>query len=147
METAIKHLDPLFSQEEASVACTFLIGTVRGDVHDIGKHIVIMMLKGNGWKATDLGVDVPPEGFCEAVKEGSFDILGMSALLTTTMKSLDMTIKALEEAGLRDNVKVIIGGAPVTQDYADKIGADAFGEDAWDAITKAERLLARNIHE
>ncbi|MBW2323301.1 MAG: cobalamin-dependent protein, partial [Deltaproteobacteria bacterium] len=83
----------------------------------------------------------------EAVKEGSFDILGMSALLTTTMKSLDMTIKALEEAGLRDNVKVIIGGAPVTQDYADKIGADAFGEDAWDAITKAERLLARNIHE
>ncbi|MBW2090901.1 MAG: corrinoid protein [Deltaproteobacteria bacterium] len=141
METAIKHLDPLFGQGGSSSAGTFLIGTVKGDVHDIGKNIVAMMLKGNGWKITDLGVDVSPEDFCRAVGEGSFDILGLSALLTTTMENLDLTIKALSDAGLRDKIKIMIGGAPVTQDYADRIGADAFGQDAWDAITKAENLL------
>ncbi len=141
METAIKHLDPLFAREELSMAGSFLIGTVQGDLHDIGKNIVAMMLKGNGWKVTDLGVDIPPEVFCKAVGEGDFDVLGLSALLTTTMANLDLTVKALAEAGLRDKVKVIIGGAPVTQEYADKIGADGFGEDAWDAVAKAERLL------
>ncbi|MBW2062958.1 MAG: corrinoid protein [Deltaproteobacteria bacterium] len=142
METAIRHLEPFFAKESASNTGAFLIGTVQGDVHDIGKNIVAMMLKGNGWKVRDLGVDVSPEDFCKAVKEGAFDVLGMSALLTTTMASLDLTIEALNQAGLRHKIKIMIGGAPVTQDYADKIGANAFGLDAWDAITKAEKLLA-----
>jgi len=141
MQEAVDHLNPLFSKGRASDAGKFLIGTVKGDAHDIGKNLVIMMLKNNGWDVTDLGVDISPEQFCSAVKEGDFDVCGISALLTMTMPSAAETIKVLEEAGLRDKVKVMIGGAPVTQEYADQIGADAYGSDAWEAVTKAERLL------
>ena len=119
------------------------IGTVAGDAHDIGKNIVIMMLEGSGWDVTDLGIDVSPEEFCRAVRENDFQVLGLSALLSSTMPSQEQTIKALRDAGLRDKVKVIIGGAPVTQSFADDIGADAYGKDAAEAVEKC-RLLLKN---
>jgi 5-methyltetrahydrofolate--homocysteine methyltransferase len=143
MQAAVNHLNPFIDKKSSQKVGKYVIGTVTGDVHDIGKNIVIMMLKSNGWEVTDLGVDIAPKQFCEAVKERDFDILGLSALLTTTMPVLDQTIKALEDAGLRDRIKIMIGGAPVTQKYADKIGADAYGSDAWEAVTKAEALLSR----
>lgn len=141
MEAAIEQLEPSFGKEESFNAGRFLIGTVEGDVHDIGKRTVTMMLRGNGWKVTDLGVDISPEQFCKAVKDGDYNILGMSALLTTTMPNAASTIRSLEDAGLRNKVNIIIGGAPVTQEFADRIGADAYGRDAWDAVIKAEKLL------
>jgi 5-methyltetrahydrofolate--homocysteine methyltransferase len=143
MQAAVNHLNPFFDKGSSQKAGKYVIGTVTGDVHDVGKNIVIMMLRSNGWEVTDLGVDIAPEQFCAAVKEGDFDILGLSALLTTTMSVMDRTIKALEDAGVRDRIKIMIGGAPVTQKYADKIGADAYGSDAWEAVTKAEALLSR----
>jgi len=143
MQAAVNHLNPFIDKKSSQKVGKYVIGTVTGDVHDIGKNIVIMMLRSNGWEVTDLGVDIAPEQFCEAVKAGDFDILGLSALLTTTMHVLDETIKALEDAKLRDRIKIMIGGAPVTQKYADKIGADAYGRDAWEAVTKAEALLPR----
>ena len=143
MQAAVNHLNPFIDKKSSQKVGKYVIGTVTGDVHDIGKNIVIMMLRSNGWEVTDLGVDIAPEQFCEAVKAGDFDILGLSALLTTTMHVLDETIKALEDAKLRDRIKIMIGGAPVTQKYADKIGADAYGRDAWEAVTKAEALLSR----
>ena len=142
MEAAIEQLEPLFGNGESFDTGRFLIGTVKGDVHDIGKKIVTMMLKGNRWKVTDLGVDISPEQFCKAVRDGNYNILGMSALLTTTMPNAASTIRSLEDAGLRNKIKVIVGGAPVTQEFADKIGADAYGKDAWDAVIKAEKLLS-----
>ena len=117
------------------------IGTVQGDVHDIGKNIVIMLLETNGWEVTDLGVDVPPEDFCTAVKENDFQVLGLSALLTVTMPAQEQTIQALKATGLRDKVKVAIGGAPVTQGFADQIGADCFAADAADAVRKFNLLV------
>jgi 5-methyltetrahydrofolate--homocysteine methyltransferase len=143
MQAAVNHLNPFIDKKSSQKVGKYVIGTVTGDVHDIGKNIVIMMLRSNGWEVTDLGVDIAPKQFCEAVKAGDFDILGLSALLTTTMHVLDETIKALEDARLRDRIKIMIGGAPVTQKYADKIGADAYGRDAWEAVTKAEDLLSR----
>ena len=142
MEAAIEQLEPLFGKGESFDTGRFLIGTVKGDVHDIGKKIVTMMLKGNRWKVTDLGVDISPEQFCKAVREGNYNILGMSALLTTTMPNAASTIRSLEDAGLRNKIKVIVGGAPVTQEFADEIGVDAYGKDAWDAVIKAEKLLS-----
>lgn len=141
VQAAVDYLSPKFSKGKASGSGKFLIGTVKGDVHDIGKNIVKMMLKSNGWEVTDLGVDISPEQFCTAIREGDFDICGMSALLTMTMPQAAEAIKALKNAGLRDKVKIMIGGAPVTQEYAKQIGADAYGRDAWDALTKAEGLL------
>jgi len=141
MEQTIEQLEPHFNKEDAISRGKFLIGTVKGDLHDIGKNIVTMMMKGNGWEVVDLGVDVPPETFCEAVKDGSYDVLGLSALLTTTMMNVISTIEALQEAGLRDKIKIIIGGAPVNQEFTDKVGADAWGEDGWDAVVKSEQLL------
>ena len=140
MESAVKELEPFFGQGRSSHAGKYLIGTVKGDIHNIGKNIVIMMLKGNGWAVTDLGVDIPPEEFCAAIKDGDYDIVGLSALLTTTIPSAFLTIKAFQDAGLRGKVKVMIGGAPVTQELADQMGADAYGKDAWDAVIKADGL-------
>jgi len=117
------------------------IGTVQGDVHDIGKNIVIMMLETNGWDVTDLGVDVAPEAFCTAVKENDFQILGLSALLTSTMPNQERTIAALKASGLRDKVKVAIGGATVSQRYAEQIGADCYATDASDAVKKFKALV------
>ena len=116
------------------------LGTVKGDLHDIGKNLVSIMIEGAGFEIMDLGVDVSPEQFLQAVKDGA-DAIGLSALLTTTMPSMQATIDGLKEAGLRDKVKVIIGGAPVTQKYADEIGADGYGRDAAAAANLVKGLL------
>jgi 5-methyltetrahydrofolate--homocysteine methyltransferase len=141
MEAALEYLRPALISGEAHYAGKYLIGTVKDDVHDIGKNIVIMMLEGNGWQVTDLGVDVSPEKFCIAVKEGEYDILGMSALLSITMPNLEKTIQALKSAGLRQRINIMVGGAPVTSKYAERIGADAYGKDAFEAVTEAVRLM------
>ena len=120
---------------------TVVVGTVSGDLHDIGKNLVAMMLEGSGFEVVDLGTDVTPQKFVDAVKEHHPNVIGMSALLTTTMPSMGATIEALKEAGLRDQVKVMIGGAPITQDFADKIGADGFAPDASSASRKAKTLV------
>ena len=143
MGSAFNLLNEAFGRQETSYAGKFLIGTVKGDIHDIGKNIVIMMLKCNGWNVTDLGVDVSPDQFCAAVKDGDYNVLGISSLLTMTLPSAASTIKALKNAELRDKIKIMIGGAPVTQEYADQIGADAYGKDAWEAVIKAEALIRK----
>jgi 5-methyltetrahydrofolate--homocysteine methyltransferase len=120
----------------------FVIGTIKGDLHDIGKNLVKMMLEGAGFEVIDLGVDISPDKFVEAVKEHQPDVLGMSALLTTTMVNMPDVIKALESAGLRDKVKVMIGGAPLTQNYAEQIGADAYSPDAASAVEDAKNFIA-----
>jgi len=122
---------------------TVVIGTVQGDIHDIGKSIVAAMLKATGFEVQDLGVDVPSEKFIEAVQKHQPHILGMSALLTTSMLEQKKVIDALREAGLRDRVKVILGGAPVSKAWAEEVGADAYGEDAFEAVTKVKQLAAK----
>jgi len=142
MHAALDILRPLLAASgEVEPIGKVVIGTVRGDLHDIGKNLVTMMLEGSGFEVKDLGIDVSPEKFVNAVKEGGYDVLAMSALLTTTMPSMKATIDALKEAGLRDKVKVIIGGAPITQEYANQIGADGYGEDANQAVRVARQLL------
>lgn len=141
MQAGLKILKPSLAKADVKAAGKVVIGTVKGDLHDIGKNLVAMMLEGSGFEIMDLGVDVTPESFVNAVRNGA-QIVGMSALLTTTMSSMEGTIQALKEAGLRDKVKVLIGGAPVTQDYANKIGADAFAPDASSATRAARQLLA-----
>jgi len=141
MQAGLKYLKPYLVKADVKAAGKVAIGTVKGDLHDIGKNLVAMMLEGSGFEIMDLGVDVTPEAFVNAVKNGA-QIIGMSALLTTTMSSMEGTIQALKAAGLRDKVKVMIGGAPVTQDYANKIGADAFAPDASSATRAAHQLLA-----
>ena len=143
MKASIELLRPELAGQGGSYAGKFLIGTVQGDLHDIGKNIVILMLEGNGWEVTDLGTDITPERFRDEVSKGNYDILGLSALLTFTMPKMPETIQALQQAGLRDNVKVIIGGAPVTQAFADKIGADAYASDAVEAVARAKSLLRK----
>jgi 5-methyltetrahydrofolate--homocysteine methyltransferase len=144
MQAAVDQIEPFLLKEGKDyLVGKFLIGTVKGDIHDIGKKIVIMMLKANGWEVTDLGVDVPPEMFCKAIKDGQYDILGISTLLTVTMPAARETVDAIKKAGLRDKLKIMIGGAPVTEEFAEKIGADGYGKDAFEAITKAQTLLGR----
>ena len=138
---ALELLEPIFSEGGASYTGKFLIGTVQGDVHNLGKNIVIMMLKGNGWEVTDLGVDVSPEEFCSAVDQGDFHVLGLSSLLTMTMPNTVKTIEALKAAGLRDKVKIMAGGAPTTQEWADSIGADAYAKDGPTAAKIAAALV------
>jgi 5-methyltetrahydrofolate--homocysteine methyltransferase len=123
-----------------------IIGTVSGDLHDIGRKIVASMLQGNGFEVIDLGIDVDPEKFVEAVRDSDAQILGLSALLTSTMPMMEETIKALEKAGLRQKVKVMVGGASVTQAYADRIGADGYGADAVAAVEKARALISTQSH-
>lgn len=141
MQTGLGVLKPLLVEGELKSAGRVVMGTVKGDLHDIGKNLVSMMLEGAGFEVIDLGVDVPPERFVEAVREQKPDIMGMSALLTTTMPAMKSTIEPLVNAGLREGVKVIVGGAPVTQRYADEIGADAYAHDAASAVRKAKELL------
>jgi len=121
---------------------TVLVGTVSGDLHDIGKNLVMMMLEGTGFRVVDLGVDVSPDKFVAAVREHSPQLVGMSALLTTTMMAMKATIEALKKAGVRDQVKIMIGGAPVTQRFADEIGADVYAADASSAARKAKEAVA-----
>jgi 5-methyltetrahydrofolate--homocysteine methyltransferase len=141
MQECTKLLKPYFEEGDVTTKGKVLIGTVKGDLHDIGKNLVSMMLEGAGFTITDLGVDISPEKFVEKTKEVEPDIVGMSALLSTTMPAMPETIEALEKAGLRDKVKVIIGGAPVTEKYAQKITADAYASDAGSAVTKVKNLL------
>ena len=142
MHGAMDILKPLLSEADSKGAGKVVIGTVEGDLHDIGKNLVAMMMQGSGFKVIDLGVNLKPQAFVDAVKEHKPDIIGMSALLTTTMPKMEETIIALKEAGLRDQVKIMAGGAPVTQDFVDKIGADAYGANAASASDKAKELLA-----
>ncbi len=141
MKASIALLRPELSSKGAAYAGKYAIGTVEGDLHDIGKNIVILMLEGNGWEVTDLGIDITPDRFCEEIKKGNYDILGLSALLTFTMPKMPETINILKEAGLRDKIKVMVGGAPLNQAFADQIGADAFARDAVEAVAKAKSLL------
>jgi methylmalonyl-CoA mutase cobalamin-binding domain/chain len=141
MHAAMDILKPLLSEGDAAGSGTYLIGTVEGDLHDIGKNLVSMMLQGAGFKVIDLGTNINVRQFWDAVKEHQPAILGMSALLTTTMPKMEETIKALNEAGIRSQVKIMAGGASVTQDFVDKIGADAYGANAASAVEKAKGLV------
>jgi len=136
-------LEPILGNEEAPYMGNYLIGTVKGDIHDLGKNIVVMMLKGNGWNVTDLGVDVPPEKFCSAVESGDFQVLGLSSLLTMTLPTVGKTIDALKAAGLRDKIKVMVGGAPTTPEWAEKIGADGYAKDGPGAAKVAAGLIGK----
>jgi corrinoid protein of di/trimethylamine methyltransferase len=137
MNVGIEVLKPHMSEADASNKGTVVLGTVKGDLHDIGKNLVKIMLEGKGMNVIDLGIDVAPEKFVEAAKENSATIVACSALLTTTMTEMEKVVKALEEAGLRDKVSVLIGGAPVTQSFCDSIGADKYAPDAASAADEA----------
>ena len=142
MQTGMALLKPHLKNAEVVSAGKVAVGTVKGDLHDIGKNLVAMMLEGAGFEIIDLGTDVPPEKFVEAVRDQGAQILALSALLTTTMPSMKNTIDALNAAGLRGQVKVMVGGAPVTQNYADQIGADGFSSDASRAVATAKELVS-----
>src|SRR6187455_1747587 len=141
MSGALEILRPLLAETGAETVGTFVMGTVKGDVHDIGKNLVNIMLEGAGFHVIDLGVQVPPEKFVEAINEHKPDIVGFSAFLTTTMPMFKANINALQKAGIRDKVAVMVGGAPVTQEYADAVGADGYSADASSAVKKAKELL------
>jgi methanogenic corrinoid protein MtbC1 len=134
-------LKPLLAKSEGGGRGTVIIGTVQGDLHNIGKNLVAMMLEGAGFTVVDLGIDVKPQAFLDAVKQHKPKLLGMSALLTTTMPRMDETIRALEEAGVRSQVKVIVGGAPVTESFVVKIRADAYAANAGSAVDVAKVLV------
>jgi 5-methyltetrahydrofolate--homocysteine methyltransferase len=142
MHAGMNILRPLLAESDVPSAGRYVIGTVKGDLHDIGKNLVKMMMEGAGFETIDLGTDAEPADFVKAVQEHKPDVLGMSALLTTTMVNMRSTIEALEEAGVRGAVKVMIGGAPVTQAFADEIGADAYAPDAASAVDVARELVA-----
>jgi 5-methyltetrahydrofolate--homocysteine methyltransferase len=141
MQSGLSLLKPYLVSGDVKSAGKIIIGTVKGDLHDIGKNLVGLMLEGAGFEVTDLGMDVPPEKFVEAVNAGSANIVALSALLTTTMPNMKVTIEAFQNAGLRDKVKIMIGGAPVTHDYANQIGADGYSPDASQAVVLAQSLL------
>jgi len=141
MQTAVGLLKPLLAQANIQPAGKIVMGTVQGDLHDIGKNLVGMMMEGSGFEVIDLGTDVTPAKFVDAVRQHKPQVMGMSALLTTTMPSMKKCVEALKEAGLRDQVKILIGGAPLTQAYADQIGADGYAPDASSAARTAKALL------
>ncbi len=142
MKAGSEVLKPYLSEEGAGGKGKIVIGTVQGDLHDIGKNLVVMMFEGKGFDVVDLGVDVSPEKFIQSAIDEDADIIGMSALLTTTMPMMGEVIKAAEKAGIRDKVKIMVGGAPVTQEFADSIGADAYTGDAPSAAEKALELVS-----
>ena len=143
MQGALDILRPLLAETGAAQIGTYVMGTVKGDVHDIGKNLVNIMLEGAGFEVIDLGVQVAPEKFLAAIEEHQPDIVGFSAFLTTTMPMFKANINALEKAGIRDDVIVMVGGAPVTQEYADKVGADGYAADASAAVRLAKDLIER----
>jgi 5-methyltetrahydrofolate--homocysteine methyltransferase len=142
MHAGMNVLRPLLAESDVASTGKYVIGTAQGDLHDIGKNLVKMMLEGAGFETIDLGTDVKPNDFVAAVQEHQPQLLGISALLTTTMPGMKATIEALEEAGLRDTVKIMIGGAPVTAAFAEQIGADAYAPDAATAVDVARSLVA-----
>jgi 5-methyltetrahydrofolate--homocysteine methyltransferase len=141
MKAGMAHIEPILSASGIDPVGKVVMGTVKGDLHDIGKNLCIMMLRGAGFEVIDLGVDTSADDFIEAVEEHQPAILGMSALLTTTMPNMGRTIEAFIDADLRDEVKIIVGGAPVTQEFADDMGADGYGKDAMACVTLAKSLV------
>jgi 5-methyltetrahydrofolate--homocysteine methyltransferase len=143
MNGALELVEPLLADGDRETAGDVIIGSVKGDIHDIGKNLVAMLLKGNGFIVQDLGVDVPMEKFVEAAQavDGPV-IVGMSALITPVLDEMEAVIKAIDDAGIRDRVRIMVGGAPVTEEYADSIGADGMAADAAAAVTLAKKLLA-----
>ena len=142
MKASLELVRPLLAASGTQPAGRVAIGTVKGDLHDIGKNLVAAMLEGGGYEVIDLGVNVSPEQFIAAVKEKNANIIAMSALLTTTMPSMKTTVDAIKQAGVRERVKILVGGAPVTQKYADDIGADGFSESAAGAVAAARKAVA-----
>lgn len=142
MKEAITFLKPKMQAEGITSSGKIIFGTVKGDLHDVGKNIVVSMLSVAGFDVTDLGVDVPPEKFISEIETKTPNILCMSSLLTHTMPELDNVIEVLKKEGLREKVKVMVGGRPVTKDYADNIKADSYGKDAYEAVEEAKRLMA-----
>ena len=145
MQQGLAILRPYLASANVQSPGRVAIGTVKGDLHDIGKNLVGMMLEGAGFDIVDLGTDVPPERFVQAAVEGNANIIALSALLTTTMPNMKVTIEALKLAGVRDRVKVLVGGAPVTEEYARQIGADGFAPDAGGAALVARSLVAARV--
>jgi 5-methyltetrahydrofolate--homocysteine methyltransferase len=141
MKAGMVYIEPILSASGIDPMGTVVMGTVKGDLHDIGKNLCIMMLRGSGFEVIDLGVDTSADRFIEAVEEHKAPLMGMSALLTTTMPNMGKTIEAFIDADLRDQVKIIVGGAPVTQEFADDMGADGYGKDAMACVALAKRLL------
>ena len=141
MKAGMAHIEPILSAAGIDPVGKVIMGTVKGDLHDIGKNLCIMMLRGSGFEVIDLGVDTAPDRFIEAVEEHDAPLLGMSALLTTTMPNMGKTIEAFIDADLRDKVKIMVGGAPVTQEFADDMGADGYGKDALACVAMAKKLL------
>ena len=143
MHAGMAILKPILSTSTATQSVKVIVGTVKGDLHDIGKNLVVMLLEGGGFDVVDLGIDVSPDKFVEAIKKHQPQVVGMSALLTTTMREMKTILEAIQEAGLRKQVKAIIGGAPVTDRFAKEIGADGYAPDAASAVDLAKSLVAR----
>jgi len=141
MKFGMAHIEPILSASGVEPIGTVIMGTVKGDLHDIGKNLCIMMLRGAGFTVHDLGVDTKSDEFIDAVTEHNATLLGMSALLTTTMPNMGKTVEAIEEVGLRDQIRIMVGGASVTQEFADDMGADGYGKDAMACVDLAKRLL------
>ena len=145
MKAGMGYIEPILSASGVKPLGTVIMGTVKGDLHDIGKNLCIMMLRGAGFVVIDLGVDTSPDEFIDAIEENQASLLGMSALLTTTMPNMEKTIEAFIDADLRDDVKIMVGGAPVTQEFADDMGADGYGKDALDCVELAKSLLGQKV--
>ena len=141
MKAGMVHLEPILSASGVEPIGTVIMGTVKGDLHDIGKNLCIMMLRGAGFVVYDLGVDTAPEKFAEGVEEHNAQLVGMSALLTTTMPNIGRTIDYFEDIGLRNEVRIMVGGASVTQEFADEMGADAYGENAIQCVERAKEMI------
>ena len=147
MKAGMAHIEPILSASGIEPVGTAIMGTVKGDLHDIGKNLCIMMLRGSGFEVHDLGVDTSEDEFIDAVEEHEAPLIGMSALLTTTMPNMGKTIEAFIDADLRDDVKIMVGGAPVTQEFADDMGADGYGKDAVACVELAKRLVEEHRAE
>ena len=145
MKAGMAHIEPILSASGIEPVGRVVMGTVKGDLHDIGKNLCIMMLSGSGFEVFDLGVDTSPDEFLEAVEGHNAPLMGMSALLTTTMPNMAVTIETFIDEGIRDDVKIMVGGAPVTQEFADDMGADGYGKDAMECVALAKRLVSDEV--
>ena len=145
MKAGMNYIEPILSDSGVEPVAKVLMGTVKGDLHDIGKNLCIMMLRGSGFEVVDLGVDTSEDEFIDAIEEHQAGILGMSALLTTTMPNMAKTIEALIDADVRDDVMIMVGGAPVTQEFADDMGADGYGKDALSCVSLARKLAGEKV--
>ena len=145
MKAGMAHIEPILSASGIEPIGRVVMGTVKGDLHDIGKNLCIMMLRGSGFEVFDLGVDTSADEFLEAVEGHNTPLMGMSALLTTTMPNMAVTIETFIDEGIRDDVKIMVGGAPVSQEFADDMGADGYGKDAMECVALAKRLVSEEV--